>query len=149
MASWPTSPFCWLLGQGSAQDIHPNPAKTDHRPPPFLILAARSGLRLRGAPDVPQLFSDPGQKREPFFGKTILVGPPKEKLEKGSHWTTEVLQQGVVPGLEGVRRELREAAQLRQLRQVPAPQNPQRAAEHRWPFAKNRWVSLVNGTNPI
>ena len=28
---------------------------------------------------ISQLFSDPGQKREPFFGKTTLVGPPKKR----------------------------------------------------------------------
>ena len=39
----------------------------------------------------PQLFSDPGKKREPVFWVwTILVGqPPKTKGEKGSHRTTE------------------------------------------------------------
>ena len=32
-----------------------------------------------------QLFSDPGKKREPFFGKTILVGKiPKKKGKKGA-----------------------------------------------------------------
>ena len=32
-----------------------------------------------------QLFSDPRKKREPFFGKTILVGqPPKQKGKKGA-----------------------------------------------------------------
>ena len=33
----------------------------------------------------PQLFSDPGKKREPFFGAwTILVGPPKNKGKRDS-----------------------------------------------------------------
>ena len=32
----------------------------------------------------PQFFSDPGNKKDPFFGKTIVVGQPPKKREKGT-----------------------------------------------------------------
>ena len=43
-----------------------------------------------------QLFSDPGKKREPFLGKTILVGQPPKKKKKGA---TEQLSGSLISSL--------------------------------------------------
>ena len=40
----------------------------------------------------PQLFSDPGKKREPFLGKTILVGQPPKKRKGTRIGATEQLR---------------------------------------------------------
>ena len=60
---------------------------------------SRSHPRFTVGPFVPQLFSDPGKKGNPFWGRPFLVGQPPKKQEKEKGWVppnTGVTIQGVV-----------------------------------------------------
>ena len=54
------------------------------RPSLLVLHANKSGVK-----STPQLFSDPGKKRNPFRGRPFLVGQPQKKEEKGCRRTTE------------------------------------------------------------
>ena len=83
-------PWFWVLHKVSTKK------EVDHHPSPF---GFQKGWRknrgtsgkceetrwTRGGQGLYiQLFSDPGKKREPFFGKTVLVWQPPKKREKGA-----------------------------------------------------------------
>ena len=89
---------CLSLARQSELDVQGKEVLMDATRTPASLLVALVWVLLaqrflqNNMQALSQLFSDPGKKREPLFGKTILVGqPPKKRGKKGA---TEQLSCG-------------------------------------------------------